>query len=62
MIDKPRDTVWSYMSRDEDNRPKWCTVFFYAGSIAYHGGWMKCTDSFWIVPTQFPWLDDAERR
>jgi hypothetical protein len=57
MMKKTHYTVWSYMSTDDENKPRWRTIFFYAGSIDYHGGWMKASDSVWIVPTPSPWLN-----
>lgn len=55
MVPKSRPTVWSYMTVDEDHKPLRRTIFFYAGSTVYNGGWLGPSDCFWIVPEPSPW-------
>jgi hypothetical protein len=43
-------TVWSYATVDDNGKPYRRTIFFYAGSLVYTGGWMGLTDCVWIVP------------
>jgi hypothetical protein len=58
MIEPRAVVVWSYMARDDDQKPYKRTICFRNGSTVYHGGWMGGSDSVWIVPNT---LDIAER-